>query len=138
MVSGVRPFPGDTRLAVLSAIVNSDHKPFASPPPPELERIIRRCLRKDLAQRFQHMDDLKIILSDLKLENDSGALSPVAALTAVRHARRGRAWTALAAILVVAGSLTACHESEDTCVGTRRGRPKRAGRYKHLRAPSAI
>ena len=34
MVSGSRPFPGDTRLALLSAIVNSDPKPLVSPPPP--------------------------------------------------------------------------------------------------------
>jgi serine/threonine protein kinase len=52
MVSGSRPFAGDTRLAILSAIVNSHPKPITSPSPPELDRIIRRCLRKDPSQRF--------------------------------------------------------------------------------------
>ena len=34
--------------------------------PPELERIILRCLRKDPARRFQSMDDLKVALEELK------------------------------------------------------------------------
>ena len=42
--------------------------------PGELARIIARCLRKDPARRFQHMDDLKVALEELKEESESGKL----------------------------------------------------------------
>lgn len=78
MLSGQRAFAGDTRLALLSAIVNTDPKPIAALPA-DLNRTLRRCLRKDPLQRFQHMDDLKITLADLKQDSDSGILSDPAA-----------------------------------------------------------
>jgi eukaryotic-like serine/threonine-protein kinase len=40
-----------------------------------VERIITMCLRKDPARRFQHMEDLKVALQDLKDESDSGKLA---------------------------------------------------------------
>ena len=50
----------------------------ASPPPTcaeiprQLERVIRRCLRKDPARRFQTMADLKVALEELKEESGLG------------------------------------------------------------------
>lgn len=49
----------------------------------EVERIVRRCLRKDATRRFQHMDDLKAALEELKEESSFGKL-------AERLARGGR------------------------------------------------
>ncbi len=40
--------------------------------PPDLERVILRCLRKDPARRFQAMPDLRIDLLEIKEEHDSG------------------------------------------------------------------
>jgi Tol biopolymer transport system component len=99
MVTGHRPFSGDTRLALLSAIVHSEPKTITSTPPAELDRLIRRCLRKDPAQRFQHMDDLKISLSDLKEESASGALSSAQTAPSVSSNRSSR-WLALSAVAV--------------------------------------
>jgi Tol biopolymer transport system component len=42
--------------------------------PKEVERIISRCLRKEPSRRFQHMDDVKVELEELKEESDSGKL----------------------------------------------------------------
>ena len=42
--------------------------------PEKLNEVIRRCLRKDPARRFQHMDDVRVALEELKEESDSGAL----------------------------------------------------------------
>jgi eukaryotic-like serine/threonine-protein kinase len=53
--------------------------------PRDLEKIITRCLRKDPARRFQHTDDLKIALSELKEESDSG--TAVSAQTSTRPGR---------------------------------------------------
>ena len=43
--------------------------------PQELEKLISRCLRKDPARRFQHMDDVKVALEELKEESESGQLA---------------------------------------------------------------
>jgi serine/threonine protein kinase len=76
MVTGRRAFRGDTKLSILSAILKEEPEPVSSirkEIPPELERIITRCLRKDPERRFQHMDDLKVTLEEVKEESDSGA-----------------------------------------------------------------
>jgi hypothetical protein len=50
--------------------------------PADLEKLINRCLRKDPAKRFQHMDDVKVALDELKEDSDSGRLqaAPAAAM----------------------------------------------------------
>src|SRR5438034_132040 len=62
MITGRRPFTGDSRFSILTEIVNQDPAPpaqIATAIPPELERIVLRCLRKDPARRYQTMADLK-------------------------------------------------------------------------------
>jgi Tol biopolymer transport system component len=69
MVSGQRPFERGSKLSTLAAIVNEEPKPvreLAPHLPPELEQIIARCLRKDPARRFQHIDEVKVVLEDLR------------------------------------------------------------------------
>ena len=90
MVTGRRAFRGGTKLSVLSAILKDEPPPVSSvreDVPKELERIITRCLRKDRERRFQHMDDVKVALEELKEESGSGkapaAIKPVAAALAV-------------------------------------------------------
>jgi len=101
MVTGRRAFRGDTKLSILSAILKEEPEPASSirkEIPPELGRIIARCLRKDPGRRFQHMDDLKVALEEVKEESDSGA---AAMLTA--PPRRRWVWAALLPVLLVAG-----------------------------------
>ena len=78
MIAGRPAFRRDTHLATLSAVLRDEPKPLGQErkeTPPELERIIMRCLRKDPARRFQSMADLKVALEELKEEFDSGALA---------------------------------------------------------------
>jgi hypothetical protein len=80
MVTGQRAFHGESKLSTLSAILKDDPKPvsgIAQDVPRDLEKIISRCLRKDPERRFQHIDDLKVALLDLKEESDWGKLVPV-------------------------------------------------------------
>ena len=63
MVSGQKAFQGDTKLSTLTAILKQEPKPISQlvpDIPPDLEKIINRCLRKDPGRRFQHMEDLKV------------------------------------------------------------------------------
>ncbi|MBI1895011.1 MAG: serine/threonine-protein kinase [Acidobacteria bacterium] len=78
MVTGKRAFKGESKMATLSAILHREAAPFGEGAPPELERIIARCLRKDLDRRIQHMDDVKLALQDLKEESESGKLAKIA------------------------------------------------------------
>ena len=77
MVTGRRPFAGDSSLSVLAKILNEDPAPpstIAASVPPEVERAILRCLRKDPARRYQTMADLKVALEDLAADSASGQL----------------------------------------------------------------
>lgn len=82
MVTGKRPFQGETKLSTLSAIVDKEPAPLsaiAGQTPPELEKLIARCLRKDLDRRAQNMADVKLALEELKEESESGKLRAVVA-----------------------------------------------------------
>ena len=77
MVTGKRAFERDSTAATLAAILKEEPKPpgeLAGGLPPDLEKVLTRCLRKDPARRFQHMDDLKVTLEELKEAADSRAL----------------------------------------------------------------
>src|SRR5436853_170745 len=68
MVTGQRAFQGDSRMATLAAVMNQEPKAVSETVPAvprELERLIARCLRKDVARRAQHMPDLKLALEEL-------------------------------------------------------------------------
>ncbi len=61
MVSGRRAFPGETVSAALTAAATTEPKPLEGVPE-RLDEVVRRCLCKDPARRFQHMDDVKVEL----------------------------------------------------------------------------
>jgi Tol biopolymer transport system component/predicted Ser/Thr protein kinase len=84
MLSATRPFNGDTPMATLTAIIQGNAPSLATvrPNQPELTKVVDRCLRKDPARRWQHIDDVKIALAEIKEALDSGAVAttpPVAA-----------------------------------------------------------
>ena len=75
MLTGNRAFPGDSLAAVMAAILMIEPPSVSSvrEVPPELDRLIARCLRKDVERRVQHAGDLKIALQEFVA--DSGATS---------------------------------------------------------------
>ena len=81
MVTGARAFAGTSTADTLSAVIRAQPKaPSAVVPgvPSDLEKVILRCLRKDPERRFQHIDDVKIALQDIKEESDSGVAAACA------------------------------------------------------------
>jgi Tol biopolymer transport system component len=108
MVTGRKPFTGTTPMQTISAILRDTPKPIAEVAPGcprELERVIDRCLRKDPARRWQHMDDVRIALLELKEESDSGRLGSVVEQRTVRVRRRWWPIGATAAALALAAIL---------------------------------
>ncbi len=106
MVTGHKAFQGTSTMSTLSAILHQEPKPVSGirpEVPAELERLIARCLRKDPAKRFQHTDDVKVALDELKEESDFGKASPSA--PAVQRRSHGLlvAAASLAVLLLAAG-----------------------------------
>ena len=100
MATGKRPFQGETKLSTLSAIVDKEPAAIGSiaeQTPPELEKLIARCLRKDLDRRAQNMADVKLALEELKKESDSGKLRVAAPPARPRFST----WVVAALALVV-------------------------------------
>ncbi len=79
MVTGQTPFRGDYQEAVLYAIQHEEPEPLTglrTGVPPALEHVVMKCLAKDPAQRYQHVDEVPV---DLRaLETTPGTVSRVA------------------------------------------------------------
>ncbi len=99
MLTGAAPFRGRTPMDILSAIIKEPAAPVveANPEvPPDLERVLAKCLEKDPEDRYHHADEVVTDLRRLKRQTDSG-------VQAVRPAARGgraRQWDVAAAVAV--------------------------------------
>src|SRR6266478_945648 len=77
MLTGQRAFQGESKMSTVAAVLNLEPKPIAQiveGVPRELERLITRCLSKDLSKRAQHMADVKLAIEGLMEDSQSGAL----------------------------------------------------------------
>ena len=94
LASGRQAFEGTSVGSVLAATVTSEPKPLDRVPS-ELNKLIRRCLRKELDRRFQNIADVRVALAELKEESESSRLHGA-------ESKRPRRWPWVAAVAVVA------------------------------------
>ncbi len=105
MISGKRAFHGETSADTMSAILKEETPELSETArnvPPGLERIVRHCLEKHPAQRFQSAGDLAFdleALTDVSAATKSGAQAAVQQAS-VRSSRRQLA--AAAGVIVLA------------------------------------
>ena len=84
MATSRQAFSGSTSAVIFGAIL---HKAPTAPVrlnpklPPELERIIHKCLEKDRELRYQHASDIRTDLKRLKRDTDSGHSGVVSEVT---------------------------------------------------------
>jgi serine/threonine-protein kinase len=100
LATGRHPFPGETKAAVMSAILRDQPPPVhdLNPGlPGDLARIISHCLRKDPEHRYQTAKGLRNELQELRHTVESEARSEASPKKA--------AWLALAATAVVVAAL---------------------------------
>lgn len=60
LLAGKRPFTGNTGVQILAAVLHAEPSPLRTGT--DLDKIVMRCLRKDAAQRFQSMSELRAAL----------------------------------------------------------------------------
>ncbi len=106
MITGQHPFKGEYDQAVMYLIMNETPEPITglrTGVPIELEQVVNKCLEKDAAKRYHHIDE---VLVDLRLKAIQTELQPPAGAenltlkALLRHARKPR--FAIPAILIMA------------------------------------
>jgi predicted Ser/Thr protein kinase len=108
MLTRRHPFRRESTVSTMAAIVGEEPSPLSEDGaalPPEVERTVLRCLRKEPQRRWQSVSDLKSVLEDLKEESASARIRPAPG-GGVRGSRRGLwaiAGAAMALVVVVAG-----------------------------------
>lgn len=102
MVTGQRAFHGESRISTLAAVLHKDPPSviqLKAATPPELDRIITRCLRKDMARRSQSIWDVKVALEELKDDSESGQLAH--SVTPEKPTRLRWLWATIAGVCVL-------------------------------------
>jgi serine/threonine-protein kinase len=102
MLSGRRPFDGDSPASVIASILSTEPRPIADVAPlapRSLDRVIARCLAKNPDDRWQSASDLAF---ELRAQADVRNRD-VAPLASAAPRRRTAAWLAGAAVIALAG-----------------------------------
>jgi Tol biopolymer transport system component len=102
MLSGQRAFPGSSMVSTLAAVLDKDPAPIGAAVPREVDRIVRRCLRKEPARRYQHAGDIKIALEDALADSETARTSATSPAAAAPRRLAGWLWPGVAAAAVLA------------------------------------
>ncbi len=100
MLTATPAFPGDTITDVIAAVVKNepDLKLLPADTPPNVRRVLTRCLRKDPNMRLRDIGDARLDLTE-----DAG-VQPIAALVAKRSSVPLVAMTVVAAAAIAAAA----------------------------------
>jgi serine/threonine protein kinase/tetratricopeptide (TPR) repeat protein len=108
LLSGRRAFPGETVMAALAAAATKE-PPALEGVPEQVDKLVRRCLRKDPERRFQHMEDVGVELEELR-QAGGGAATLVPHLS--RKMRTVAISVLLAAVLASGGLYYRSHQAK--------------------------
>jgi serine/threonine-protein kinase len=101
MVAGIRPFARESVAECMAAILHQDPPPLdTAHVPPELERLIARCLEKKPEERFQSARDLAFALRAMATASGpmkESATDPALAGRVPRRRLRPAAWLGIVA-----------------------------------------
>jgi non-specific serine/threonine protein kinase len=88
MATGRLPFPGSSVVEAVGLLLHVQPEAitrFNTGVPAELDRIVRKCLEKDVERRYQSARDLLVDLRNLKRDSDATDLRPAAIDVVRRH-----------------------------------------------------
>ena len=72
LISGRRPFDAKSSAEIISAILTQDPPPLRGIATNRFARLVRKCLEKEPAKRYQTMEELIVELEQVKRESESG------------------------------------------------------------------
>jgi serine/threonine protein kinase/Tol biopolymer transport system component len=108
MITGHRPFTGDTQAAVLASLLKDQPPPMSKwqpAVPRQLERVVRKCLEKKPDDRWQSARDLKPTLELIDLDAPPASMSsasvPIPVQTPSDQSRKAWLWPSVAAAAVI-------------------------------------
>jgi tetratricopeptide (TPR) repeat protein/predicted Ser/Thr protein kinase len=78
MTAGVRPFSGDNLYRLCTGIIQEPCPPLADSVPAGLAAVIRRCLEKEPARRYQRAGEVRAALEALEPSSASAFVTPPA------------------------------------------------------------
>jgi Tol biopolymer transport system component len=119
MATGKRAFEGKSQASLIAKILETDPPPISSlqpMTPPALDRVVKKCLAKELEKRWQAASD---VCDELRWIAEGGSQAGLAApLVPHRKSRERLVWSVLVALLIAALALGAVaslrHKPEDT------------------------
>jgi eukaryotic-like serine/threonine-protein kinase len=106
MITGQRPFNGDTQAAVLASLLKDQPPPMSQwqpAVPRQLERVVRKCLEKKPDDRWQSARDLKPTLELIDLDAPPANMSSASVSVPIplQTPRKAWLWPAIAAVAVI-------------------------------------
>ena len=105
MITGQRPFTGDTQAAVLASLLKDQPQSMNQripAVPRALERVVRKCLEKKSEDRWHSARDLKPTLELIDLDAPPSNLSSSSTTIPVQTPRKNWLWPAVVAAVVLA------------------------------------
>ena len=102
--TGTLPFRGETTGVIFDSILNRSPVPpvrVNADLPPELERIIGKCLEKDLDLRYQHASEIQADLQRLRRDTDSAQPPATTGTETSGRINKHRTGIVLAAVVVL-------------------------------------
>jgi len=103
MATGALPFRGETSGVIFKSILDGTPTPALrlNPEiPPELERIVSKCLEKDRDLRYQHASEIRTDLQRLKRDTESGRFPETSHLQRTNRWRNRMLWVGVLALLL--------------------------------------
>jgi serine/threonine-protein kinase len=103
MAAGTRPFRGENLYRLCTAIIQEPMPALPESVPAGLAAVIKRCLQKEPARRYQRASELRAALEALEISGPAVAPSPVA--EKIEPPRKSALWIPLGVVaLLLAGA----------------------------------
>jgi len=93
MLTGQMPFEGASATEIIDSIIHKEPIPIARfnyDVPPELERIVRKCMEKDRDRRYHAAREASIDLRNLRRDSETGVETSAGSLRKSQTTRRAR------------------------------------------------
>ena len=119
MATGRPAFWAASTASTLAAILRDEPKPIRDlmqDVPPEFERVVTRCLRKEPRRRFQHIDDVAVELNEIADDYESGKFHRAAPVAVQRRSRSWLYAIGLALLLITVATLWSVQRTKEPLV----------------------